>query len=159
MTAPAHLLCHGTALLYGSKGLLIRGASGLGKSQLAAHLLEHAHQHHRFAALISDDQVYLSARHGRLIARAPETIAGLMEIRGSGICTLANHTSGCLHVVVDLVAGDTGDPNSRMPRPDHDMMLGLSLPRIALNPASPQALRQVLLAIGLHPLMQMSDVR
>ena len=60
-------------------GILLLGESGTGKSDLALRLME------RGAKLVADDRVELFARDNLLMARAPETLSGLMEVRGAGI--------------------------------------------------------------------------
>jgi HPr kinase/phosphorylase len=67
---------HGTCVALGTMGLLITGPSGSGKSDLALRLIE------RGAKLVADDQVEI---YENLIARAPPTIAGLIEVRGVGV--------------------------------------------------------------------------
>lgn len=76
---------HGTAIVVGTTGLLFIGASGSGKTAAALHCIGRARQRGLFSALVSDDQVLLDVAGGRIVARAPAAIAGLAEIRGSGI--------------------------------------------------------------------------
>lgn len=98
-------LVHGTALALGEKAVLIRGASGAGKSDLALRciaLSSLAHIPHR-AELVSDDQVRLSNVQGTIEASPPETIAGLLEVRGLGVVTLPYRSRARLALVVDLV--------------------------------------------------------
>ena len=83
MTTPANV--HGTAIVIGTRGFLFIGPSGTGKSAVALHCIGEARARGLFAALVSDDQVFVSETNGRLIARAPESIAGLAEVRGAGI--------------------------------------------------------------------------
>jgi serine kinase of HPr protein (carbohydrate metabolism regulator) len=83
MTLPANV--HGTAIVIGTRGFLFIGPSGTGKSAVALHCINEARARGLFAALVSDDQVFVSEASGRLIARSPESIAGLAEIRGAGI--------------------------------------------------------------------------
>ena len=85
-TAPRNR--HATAIVIGTTGLLFIGPSGSGKSAVALHCIEAARARGLFAALVSDDQVLITEAHGRLIARAPESIAGLAEVRGAGIVTV-----------------------------------------------------------------------
>ena len=59
--------------------MLITGPSGSGKSDLALRLLD------RGFTLVSDDQTIVRRDGDRLIASAPPTIAGKLEIRGIGI--------------------------------------------------------------------------
>lgn len=85
MTLTAALNVHGTAIVIGTTGLLFVGPSGTGKSAVALHCIGEARARGLFAALVSDDQVLVSEAGGRLIARAPASIAGLAELRGAGI--------------------------------------------------------------------------
>ncbi len=75
---------HASAVVLGDRGVLISGESGSGKTGLALALIAHGRSHGLFARLVGDDQVFLSARHGRVRCTAPDTIAGLAEIRGLG---------------------------------------------------------------------------
>ncbi len=63
-------------------GALILGPSGSGKSSLALSLIESCAW--RRTALIADDAVLLEARGASLVARAPQRISGLIEVRGFG---------------------------------------------------------------------------
>jgi len=76
---------HATAVVLGTRGFLFVGPSGAGKTTLALSCLSAAKNIGLFAALVSDDQVLISVRNGRIIARRPASIAGLAEIRGVGI--------------------------------------------------------------------------
>ena len=77
-------------------GVLLVGASGSGKSDLALRLIGCG------AQLVSDDRTMLRVERNRLVARAPERIAGLMELRGVGIVELAHAASARIVLVVDL---------------------------------------------------------
>ena len=81
---PARLLLHASAVALGGRAVLLRGASGAGKSDLTLRLIDEG------AQLVADDQVELTAdANGRmLIAAAPEAIAGMLEVRGIGILRL-----------------------------------------------------------------------
>ena len=59
--------------------VLLLGTSGAGKSDVALRLVAMG------ARLLSDDQTLLSMEAGRLIAEAPPSLYGQMEIRGVGI--------------------------------------------------------------------------
>ncbi|MCA8888558.1 MAG: hypothetical protein KDA46_07010 [Parvularculaceae bacterium] len=63
-------------------GVLLLGEAGAGKSSLALGFIETCPW--RRSALIADDAVLLAAKSGGLVARAPQTITGLIEIRGFG---------------------------------------------------------------------------
>jgi serine kinase of HPr protein (carbohydrate metabolism regulator) len=73
---------HASALLVGDRGVVIAGPSGSGKTALCLALLNHCRNARWFARLVSDDWIYLVRAGDRLIARAPEPIAGLIEVRG-----------------------------------------------------------------------------
>ena len=83
MTHPATV--HGTCVLLPEGGVLLRGGAGTGKSDLALRLLESGD-----ARLVADDRVILERddQSGRLYASTPETLRGLLEVRGIGIIPL-----------------------------------------------------------------------
>lgn len=94
---------HGTGLLLGSTGVLLRGPSGAGKSVLALSLLDRWEGRGLPAFLVSDDRVDLVQTGRDLSMRAPETLAGLIELRGRGIVKRPHKSLVTLHLVVDLV--------------------------------------------------------
>lgn len=116
---------HATAVDIGGNGVLIRGPSGSGKSDLALRLIEGS------AMLVSDDRTDLEVENGRLLARAPENLAGLLEVRGVGIVELEIVPRTPLALVVDLVASDRIE---RLPAPTETEILGVALPSIRLAP-------------------------
>ena len=65
-------------------GLLICGDSGSGKSDLCLRLLDAG------ARLVADDQTEIRNEGGRLIARCPEALRGLLEVRGIGVVETPN---------------------------------------------------------------------
>ena len=77
---------HASAVLAGSRATLIRGPSGSGKSRLALALIDAAVTGQiRFARLVADDRVEVTASHGRLLLRPPPALAGLIEVRSLGV--------------------------------------------------------------------------
>lgn len=96
---------HGTGLVLDGIGLLIRGPSGSGKSLLALDLVDTWETRGRTALLVSDDRVDIVVEAGRLQMRAPERIAGLIELRGRGLISRPFAPTASLHLVVDLVEG------------------------------------------------------
>lgn len=95
MTGPANV--HGTAIVIGETGLLFVGPSGAGKSAVALHCIMEARWHGLFAALVSDDQVLVTEADGKLVARAPANIAGLLEVRGASIIRMETVETAVLH--------------------------------------------------------------
>jgi HPr kinase/phosphorylase len=113
---------HGTAVLAGAQGVLIRGPSGAGKSSLALALIG------RGGRLIADDQVHLSACHGRLLATAPGAVRGRIELRGRGLISVAHEQSALIRLLVDIVPDEGLE---RLPE-DHQLtedVLGVTLSR------------------------------
>ena len=120
---------HASAVLVGARAVLIRGPAGAGKSRLALALLQAAETGLlRFARLIGDDRVHLEARHGRLLVRPAAALAGLIEIRGLGIRSLAHEPSAVVGLVVDLAAADA----ERLPSTTATEVSGIRLPRLAV---------------------------
>lgn len=91
---------HATGVILGDRGLLVMGPSGSGKSTLALELLHRVGAAGGFARLVCDDQLFVEARAGRLLARAAPTIRGLVEVNGLGPCPVEAEPA----MTVDLVA-------------------------------------------------------
>lgn len=94
---------HGTGLVMDGVGVLLRGASGAGKSLLALELLDDAEVRGQKASLVADDRLNVSVRDGKLMMAAPAAITGMIELRGRGIIDTPYVASARLHLVVDLV--------------------------------------------------------
>ncbi|MEX3010859.1 HPr kinase/phosphorylase [Hoeflea sp. TYP-13] len=124
---------HATAIVVGETGILITGASGSGKSRLALEFIQTATAAGRFAALVADDQVFLKVAGQRIIAVAPEAIAGLIEIRGSGIVAVPGLRRAVMHVAL---AVDDGPDGERLPDPGErlEIAAGPSLPLLHIGP-------------------------
>lgn len=73
-------------------GILIRGKSGTGKSDLALRLIDAG------AVLVADDQVLLENK----TASAPARLRGLLEVRGLGIVRLPFVEKTTIALTVDL---------------------------------------------------------
>lgn len=132
---------HGTAVLVGAAGLLIRGASGSGKSLLAAALIS------RGGTLIADDRVHLSACHGRVIAAAVGSASGMIELRGRGVLSFPCERSAVVRLLVDITRGEKLE---RLPA-DEELsapLLGVPLPRQTVPGDLPRALILVDAALG-----------
>jgi len=105
MTHPPTL--HASAVLVGAGAVLIRGPSGSGKSRLVLGLLDAAKAGRlRFARLVSDDRTEIAVAHGRVLAKPPAPLAGLLEIRGLGVRRLDYEPQALVGLVVDLAAED-----------------------------------------------------
>ncbi len=141
---------HASCVAVGSHGILIRGASGSGKSTLCLQLIDGEGyglgRKALRARLVADDQVELFPRKGKLVARPPASLAGLIEIRGAGILATTYKKSVILKLVVDLL------PPTQVERlPDQSDQQtdieGVKLARIAIatgNPAVTAIVRSAL---------------
>lgn len=70
---------HGEMLNIYGVGVLVTGASGMGKSELALDLIKRGH------VLIADDVVEYSRIHNEIICTAPVELKQMLEVRGLGI--------------------------------------------------------------------------
>jgi serine kinase of HPr protein (carbohydrate metabolism regulator) len=119
---------HASCVAIGSAGVLLLGKSGAGKSDLALRLIDDG------AVLVADDRVLLSVSNGVLQARAPDTIRGLLEIRGLGIVQMPVKKIAAVRLAVRL-----GREAPRLPQIRHyDSPLPLTqiVPLVALDPHS-----------------------
>ncbi|MEM0944458.1 MAG: HPr kinase/phosphatase C-terminal domain-containing protein [Pseudomonadota bacterium] len=127
-------ILHASAVAVAGRGVLILGASGAGKSVLAAELIS------RGATLIADDQVVA----GPDLSAPPKT-AGLIELRGIGLLRLPS-TRAPLSLIADL---DQRAPE-RLPEPLYRDLLGGPVRTILLagHPAPAAAILTVLAGTG-----------
>jgi HPr kinase/phosphorylase len=128
-------LVHGTCVALGRTAALLRGASGSGKSDLALRFLFLARRGPaalEAPILVADDQVWLTRHDTGLLARAPDTIRGRMEVRGVGIVDVKSLAEADLALVVDLVESGQVErmPEARLTTE----LLGVTLPLIRLAP-------------------------
>jgi len=128
----------GTVVSIDGRGVLLRGPSGSGKSDLALRLMDSG------AGVVADDRAEISREGDRLIARAPEALAGRMEVRGIGIVAVPPVQRASLVLVVDLVPAEQVP---RMPDPGRWTHLGVSVPLIALHALEPSAPAKVRMAV------------
>ncbi len=108
-------------------GVLLIGPSGSGKSDLMLRLIDHGFE------LVADDRVDIEAG----IARAPTSIAGLMEVRGLGILRMPYRDQARLALVVAMGSGE------RLPMPQQH----LGLPLVHIDPARASAPARVAAAL------------
>lgn len=136
MELPAPDVIHATCVAIAGRGILIGGASGTGKSDLALRLID------RGATLVSDDYTLVSRDGDGLIARVPDRIAGAIEVRGIGILAMPHVDGVPLALLIDL-----DEAPDRMPTIDEREFAGLPLPRLALAPFEASAPVKVELAL------------
>ena len=133
---------HASAVAFGNKGVLIRGSSGSGKSDLVLRLIDGEGfgigKKALRAKLVADDQVLLVRDNNRIIMSAPRTIAGKLEIRGIGIVDLRHKSKTKLVLVIDLKPQADIE---RMPELSDTVteILGLKIRRIFIDPLANSA--------------------
>lgn len=126
---------HGTTVALGDVGVLLLGASGSGKSDLALRFLA---EHGRWPCgglrrtLVADDRTIVTLTPTGLIASSPQTIAGKLEVRGVGIVEVETRVSVPLRLVVQLVSPQAVE---RLPSDDDTIeLLSRQLPLRSISP-------------------------
>ena len=133
MSPSASETVHASAVLVGERAVLIRGPAGAGKSRLAWALCEAGRTGSLpYARLVADDRVRIFVAGERLLAAAPDTIGGLIEMRGLGVRRLEHEPLALVSLVVDLDAKDA----ARLPEPrsGEAEILGIRLARLTVAP-------------------------
>jgi serine kinase of HPr protein (carbohydrate metabolism regulator) len=127
--SPAPTILHATALARrdgskGWRGVLLRGPSGVGKSDLALRAGAAGWR------LVADDRSLVFRSGSGLFARAPATISGLIEARGLGV--LPAQPLAFVQIVLAIDCADDANGLERMPEWDMVEIAGVCLPRIGL---------------------------
>jgi len=104
------------------RGVLIEGASGAGKSDLALRALDQGFR------LVADDRVVSWVSDGRLYGRAPDTLRGLIEVRGVGVMAVEPVAFCEIGLLARLEVPE------RMPDPTTETILGIEVPLLAVKP-------------------------
>jgi serine kinase of HPr protein (carbohydrate metabolism regulator) len=133
---------HTSCVAIGGRAVLIGGRSGRGKSDLALRLID------RGAALVSDDYTLVRRVTGRLLAGAPQTIEGKMEVRGVGILEYPAVRDVPVALFVDLEREVERLPEA----PETRMIAGVAIPVLgisALEPSAPIKVEAALRLFGL----------
>ncbi len=131
---------HATAIAIDEQGILLRGPSGSGKSDLALRLIEQG------AQLISDDRVELLKKGNELLAFAPQPIEGLLEVRHLGIIKLQHFGATPIKLVIDLTSPEELE---RMPKEVSAEIDGIDIPLVRLSPFEHSAPAKVSLALAI----------
>ena len=122
---------HASTVAKDGRAILITGPSGAGKSDLTLRLLD------RGFTLVSDDQTIVRKDGDRLVASAPPTIAGKLEVRGLGIIEVERTDNVPVALIIELTSDIQRLPDDSRERP----ILGVQLPFVTLDamPASAPA--------------------
>lgn len=137
---------HGCAILAGTRGILICGPSGTGKTSLALALVDRLRHGGRFARWVSDDRTLLEVRAGLLVARAPGPIAGLVEIVGATPTGIASEPAAVIDLHVRLVERERAP---RYQETASEVLEGVGLPTLDLpQRRTEQSVNAVLSTLG-----------
>jgi len=129
---------HASTVALDGRAVLISGPSGSGKSDLALRLLD------RGFVLVSDDQTVVKKDGDRLIATAPPTIAGKLEVRGIGIVDMERIDNVPIALAVELTSEIQRLPDDSRER----LILGVHLPFISVDASEASAPSKVALALN-----------
>lgn len=129
---------HATCVAHDGSGVLLRGPSGSGKSDLALRLINAGWN------LVADDRVNLRLLDGCIVATAPSELKGLIEVRGIGVLRVNAVKEVPLKVVCELV---TPAEVERLPDSTSTKILDYSLDSIFIAPFQISAVIKVQLAL------------
>lgn len=128
---------HASCVALDGRAVLICGPSGSGKSDLALRLLD------RGFSLVSDDRTIIRKEGGKLIATAPNTIKGKLEVRGVGIVEVDSIASAPVAMVVELTSEIQRLPDDNRER----LILGSNVPLVNIDAKTASAASKVALAL------------
>ena len=128
---------HASTVASDGRAVLITGPSGSGKSDLALRLLD------RGFKLVSDDQTVVKRDGDRLLATAPETIVGKLEVRGIGIVEMETVSNMPIALVVELTSEIRRMPDDSPER----WILGVKVPLVTIDALTASAPSKVALAL------------
>ena len=128
---------HCSCVASDGRAVLISGPSGSGKSDLALRLLD------RGFTLVSDDRTIVRKDGDLLIADAPTTIRGKLEIRGIGIVEMDSVDNVPVALVVELTSDMQRMPDDSRER----LILGASIPLISVDAMTASAPSKVAVAL------------
>ncbi|MBW0007359.1 MAG: HPr kinase/phosphatase C-terminal domain-containing protein [Sphingomonas sp.] len=129
---------HCSTVAQDGRAVLITGPSGSGKSDLTLRLIDRGYD------LVSDDQTVIKKDGERIIASAPPTIAGKLEVRGIGIVEMERVDSAPVALIVELTSSEIQRlPDDSRERP----LLGIKVPLVSVDAMTASAPSKVALAL------------
>ena len=136
MVVPSSDRLHATTVAIDGVAVMIEGASGSGKSDLALRLID------RGAILVSDDLTLVFRAGKTLRARAPATIVGRIEVRGIGIIAMPHVDDVPVGLLVRVDGAIERMPERRVRR-----IAGVDVRQFAIDPFEASAPLKVELAL------------
>ena len=128
---------HASTVALNGRAVIISGPSGSGKSDLTLRLID------RGFSLVSDDRTIVRKAGDQVIASAPDTIRGKLEIRGVGIVDMPCADDVPVALVVDLTSDITRLPDDARER----NILGTGIPLISVDAMTASAPSKVAIAL------------
>ena len=120
------------------RAVLITGPSGSGKSDLTLRLIDRGYK------LVSDDQTIIKKEGDRIVASAPPSIAGKLEVRGIGIVEMERADNVPVALIVELTSSEIQRlPDDSRERP----LLGIKVPLVSIDAMTASAPSKVALAL------------
>ena len=128
------LRVHGVLVDVHGLGILLTGASGIGKSECALFLVERGHR------FVADDAVDLVRMGDAVIGSAPAPLRHHLEIRGLGVLNVrdlfgatAVRESVSIDLIAELARFDAADDDDRLGLEDRRReMLGVAIPTLRI---------------------------
>lgn len=137
---------HGVMMNVYGVGVMIKGAPGIGKSELALDLIKRGHM------LIADDRVDVSHISHRIYCEAPDILKRMLEIRGVGVIDV-NQLFGAsafmnrspLDFIIELANWDEGLVVDRLnPIKEKETILGLDIQKLVVPVTASKSLSVVI---------------
>jgi len=130
---------YATAVTYCGFGILIRGPSGSGKSDLALRLIDDG------AGLVADDQVVIKAVGQELYLSPPDSLSGLIEVRGIGVIKIEYVRDIRLRLVVEL---DPSNEIQRTPIIKEELIKKIPVPVVNMHAFESSVLVKIKIILG-----------
>ena len=124
------------------RGVLLRGEAGSGKSDLILRALTAGFR------LVADDRTLVWRSGAALFGRAPETLSGLIELRGVGV---VSEEALPLSQIALVVRCERPEAVERMPEAEFETHFGVMAPLLrihALDASAPAKLGRALKRLG-----------
>lgn len=142
------ILIHGVFLNIYGKGVIIKGDSGIGKSEIALELIKRGH------LLVADDAVELIRMGRSLIGHSPEVLTNLLEIRGIGVIDVSKMFGissildrDSVNLIIQLDRWVPSKEYTRVGVEENDSVediLGLSIPKVVIPVSSGRSMSVII---------------